>query len=259
MKEKLKIDIHVLFPFLVTLLLWVIFYFDVKEQLSLRDYGVLPRHVSGLPGIVAHFFIHANFGHLLSNTLSLLVLSLLLFISYREIAFPVFAWMIPLTGTVLWLIGRNGDAQKEMVHIGASGVIFALFGFLLVSGLIRRNKMLLSLTALVIFLYGYMVWGIFPIEAEVSWDGHLSGLLSGCALAFFYRRKGPQPDKYALLEEEEDEYDKLPEEEKYWLRDQNDGTEIKPAQHSNDQLFINYHYLPKEKKNGEENDQDKNI
>jgi membrane associated rhomboid family serine protease len=258
MRDKLKIDFHVLFPFLVTLLLWVIFYFDKTKALSLSQYGVWPRSVIGLPGIITHFFIHGDFHHILSNTISFLVLALFLFIGYRQIAFQVFTMMVPLTGIFLWIGGRDIEKGVSIVHIGASGVIFALFGFLLLSGLIRKNKMMMSLTALVIFLYGYMIWGIFPMEKHVSWDGHLSGLITGCILAYAYRKRGPQADKFALLEEEEDEYDKLPEEEKYWLKEnvnENGNETVQPQQ--NDQLFVNYQFVPKrEKENGDKKDPD---
>lgn len=253
MQNKLKIDLHILFPFLLTLVLWVIFYFDKTQRLNLAEWGVVPRTVEGIPGIIAHFFVHGNFNHILSNTLSLLVLSLLMFIGYREIAFRVFALMLPMTGLLLWLGGRNMEEGNGIVHIGASGVIFSLFGFLLLSGFIRRNKIVMSITALVIFLYGYMVWGIFPLEKQISWDGHLAGLISGFALALVYRKKGPAPDKYELLEreeEEEDEYDKLPEEEKYWLQGsaETEKTEEKNSTEKNDQLFINYDFRPRDKK-----------
>jgi membrane associated rhomboid family serine protease len=246
-KEKLKIDFHIIFPFVLTLILWAVFYFDVSKKLSLADYGVWPRSLKGIPGIISHFFVHGNFLHILSNTLSLLVLSLFLFTGYKEIAFKVFLWMIPLTGMLLWLIGRSHEEKTEIVHIGASGVIFSLFGFLLVSGLIRKNKMMMALSALVIFLYGYMVWGIFPLEKQVSWDGHLSGLIAGIFLAAVFRKQGPQPDKFELDTEEEDELDKLPAEEKYWLKDDQTLPQKEIPKESNDQIFIKYHYRDEKK------------
>ncbi len=252
MREKLKIDLHILFPFLLTLALWVIFYLDKKENLSLAQFGVWPRSVDGLPGIVTHFFIHGDFNHILSNTISLLVLSLFLFVGYRQIAFPVFALMVPLSGFFLWLFGRDYSNGANIVHIGASGVIFSLFGFLLLSGIIRKNKMMMAMTALVIFLYGYMIWGIFPLEKHVSWDGHLAGLFAGFILAILFRKKGPQPDKYVLLEaeQENDEYDNLPEEEKYWLHEEQRNENL--VKEKNDQVFINYQFVPKIEKEKDE-------
>jgi membrane associated rhomboid family serine protease len=258
MKEKFKIDFHVVFPFLMTLLLWVVFYFDINYQLHLSDQGVWPRSVKGLPGIVAHFFIHGDFTHILSNTISFLVLSLLLFVSYRQIAFKVFAVMVPLTGAGLWLIGRSTEHGHDICHIGASGVIFSLFGFLLLSGLIRKNKTTMALTALVIFLYGYMVWGIFPLEKRVSWEGHLAGLIVGLLLAVLFRKKGPQPDKF-LIHEEEEEEDNIPEEEKYWLKEFPQQEEKIIPKEKSDVIFINYNYLPKNKPDGEEENKDQDL
>jgi membrane associated rhomboid family serine protease len=259
MQNKLKIDFHLVFPFALTLLLWVVFYFDFSNKLSLHDYGVWPRSLKGIPGIITHFFIHGNFNHILSNTISFLVLSLLLFVSYREIAFKIFMWMVPLTGAGLWLIGRKSVMGVEICHIGASGIIFSLFGFLLLSGLIRKNKRMMALTALVIFLYGYMVWGIFPTTEHISWEGHLAGLIAGLSLAVLYRKKGPQPDLYKIQEEEEEE-ENIPDEEKYWLHTDSvaeEKTNLPPER--NDVIFINYNYLPKNPNDGKTEDKSKDL
>ena len=257
-KHKSGIDFYILFPFLLVLFLWIIFFLDTHFRLHLIDYGVKARSFNGLPGIVLHFFIHGNFNHILSNTLSFLVLSLLLFHSYRSIAFYVFFSSWISTGTFLWLFGRAVEHGNSVVHIGASGVIFGLFGFLLVSGLIRNNKRLMAITALVIFLYGYMIWGIFPLERQISWDGHLCGWMSGIFLAILFRKKGSKPDEFPLLSEElEDELDRLPEDEKYWLKDENYEEEkanftasANPLSPPPVQLF--YHYKKNNSDNGTE-------
>ena len=244
MKNRLKIDFHVLFPFLLTLVLWLLYYLQINKKINIAEFGVWPRTARGIPGIILHFFIHGNFGHILSNTLSLLVLTLLLFISYREIAFKVFMLMIPITGFLLWIIGRNEDHSQAICHIGASGVIFSLFGFLLTSGLIRKNKRLMALSALIIFLYGYMIWGIFPIEKEISWEGHASGLLTGIMLSFLFKNKGPAADKYSIQEEEEENDETIPFEEKYWLHNMVEKPEHTEKEKA-DVLNIIYDFVPK--------------
>ena len=235
MSNRSRTDVYLLFPFFVTLLMWVVFYLQTRFHLVLQDWGIMPRTLSGITGIITSFFIHGSFNHILSNTVSFFVLSLLLFTGYREVAFRVFFTLFLMTGTLLWIIGRNIENGISIYHIGASGVIFSLFGFLLVSGLIRKNKRMMALSALVIFLYGYLIWGIFPFEKQISWDGHLSGLISGCLTAFIYRAKGSQPDEYSFPEKDEEYLDSLPESEKYWLNAESDkdiGQAVQPSDYN---------------------------
>jgi hypothetical protein len=108
-------------------------------------------------------------------------------------------WVYLISGVWLWIGGRAN------FHIGASGLVYALFGFLFLSGFIRKHLKLMALSMLVIFLYGSLVWGIFPIDEKVSWEGHLFGLLAGMTVAFVYRKQGPQKPKYSwdFVDEEE--------------------------------------------------------
>ena len=128
-----------------------------------------------------------------------------------------------MSGTGVWLFGRSLHNGSGIVHVGSSTVIFALFGFLLLSGLLRKNRHAMALSGLVIFLYGYFVWGLFPIQPEVSWEGHISGLVSGCVLALLYRKKGPQANIYKLLDD--DDLDALPEEQKFWIQTNDENPE----------------------------------
>ena len=107
------------------------------------------------------------------------------------------SWLF--TGALLWLIGGSNGA----VHIGMSGVIYALAGFLFTSGVLRGYLPLQALSLFIIFLYGSMIWGVFPTQPRVSWQGHLSGLIVGVVLAFIYRKQGPQRPKYQYEIEKE--------------------------------------------------------
>ena len=91
-----------------------------------------------------------------------------------------------ITGLLTWLIGVNA------YHIGMSGVVYLLFSFIFFSGVIRKHYRLISVSLIVIFLYGSMFWYVFPIETGISWEGHLSGLFTGVCLSVYYRRFGPQ-------------------------------------------------------------------
>ncbi len=161
-------------------------------------YSLHPRNLSGLIGIITAPLLHANWEHLLGNTVPLIVLSFLLIYSYREISGKIFWISYFLNGVLLWFFARDA------FHLGASGVVYALASFLLVSGLIRKNPQLAMISFLVIFLYGSMVWGMLPFDPHVSWEAHLYGGLTGLILAIVYRKEGPQNRKY--FEDETDEH-----------------------------------------------------
>ena len=150
--------------------------------------GVYPMEQKGMFGIFAHPLIHSNFAHLFANTLPLFFLTWCLFYFYRGIA-P-------------YIIGKPGW------HIGASGVIYGLAFFLFFSGLLRKYAPLIAISLLVTFLYGGLVWQMFPYftPANTSWEGHLSGAIMGSLCAFAFIGYGPQkPEPFAEEEEEEEE------------------------------------------------------
>ena len=171
------------------------FVFDV----NLGQFGVYPRKLSGLLGVFTYPFIHSDWKHLTNNSSALLVLGTMLYYFYRPVASKTLLWVYLMSGVWLWIGGRPN------FHIGASGVVYALFGFLFVSGLLRKHLKLMALSMLVVFLYGSLVWGIFPVDHQISYEGHLFGLLAGIVVAIVYRKQGPQPPKYSwdLVEEEE--------------------------------------------------------
>jgi len=151
-----------------------------------------------LPGVIFSPFIHDDITHLFNNSLPLLILSIALFYFYSEVALRVFSWTYLLTGILVWFGGR------EAWHIGASGLVYGLASFLFFSGIIRRYFRLIALSLLVVFLYGEMVWGLFPgIYKNISWESHMLGFFSGIALAVWYRKEGPQRPVYEWMDEEE--------------------------------------------------------
>ena len=144
--------------------------------------GIVPRELDGLPGVLWAPFLHYGFGHLLANTLPLLVLGGLVAIKGTSRFLEVTIGVILLGGLGTWLFGRTG------VHLGASGVVFGYFGYLVAAALLERKlrSILLGLTALV--LYGGLVWGVIPTTERVSWEGHLAGLLAGVFVAWYVTR-----------------------------------------------------------------------
>ena len=191
MKPKLAAEVQGVLAFLAAI--WIAF--AVASVLpSLNDYGVKPRTLSGLAGIPAMPFLHANLQHAVSNTVPLFVLLMLLAGSKARL-WEIVAAIVLLGGALLWLFGRFAN------HIGASGLIFGLIGFLIVSGLLEKRLIPLAIGLVVGFLYGgTLLSGIVPkLGSHVSWDGHLCGAIAGGIVAYvldnFTARDEPIPDK----------------------------------------------------------------
>lgn len=191
----------IIYPFLLLLLMWLLYLLDHTLQLDLYLFGVKPRSIEGIKGILLMPLIHnnENVKHILSNSLPVFVLLCTLIYFYREIALRVFCYIWLGTGSLLWILAKN----EGVYHIGMSGVIYGLFGFLLISGFLKKYLPLQAISLFVAFAYGSIVWGILPIKVGVSWQGHLSGLIIGVTLAILYRKQGPKRPKYAYEIEEE--------------------------------------------------------
>ncbi|HNS16931.1 MAG TPA: rhomboid family intramembrane serine protease [Bacteroidales bacterium] len=201
--ERKKLLQSIFIPSLFVIFLWLIKAAELIFTLDLGFLGIFPLRPEGLPGIVLSPLIHGDVKHLAANTIPLLVLGTCIFYFYREIAGRILLLMYIIPGIWVWFGGR------EAYHIGASGLIYAMAAFLFFSGLIRKEGKLMALSLLVVFLYGSLVWGIFPNflpEKNISWEGHLMGMIAGLVLAVYYRRLGPQRKKYEWeLEDDDDE------------------------------------------------------
>ena len=194
-----KIFNAALFPLMLVCCFWIMELANITFPDYLYQLGVYPRTVEGLFGIITSPFIHKDFSHLFSNTMPFLILGSTLFYFYRGISFRIFALVWLCSGCLTWVLGRPSW------HIGASGICYALFGFLFASGFIRRSRELIAISLLTVFLYGGMVWGFVPefVAANVSYEAHGGGLISGVALALIYRKKGPQRKQFQWEEDSE--------------------------------------------------------
>ncbi len=195
-----KLLLCIIIPGIFVFFMWMVKIIEILFEIDLSDFGIYPLTLKGVPGILFSPFIHADFNHLFSNSLPLFLLGVALFYFYSEVALKVFILTFFLTGILVWVAGR--DAW----HIGASGLVYGLASFLFFSGIIRRYFRLIALSLLIVFLYGSMVWGLFPgVYKNVSWESHMLGFFSGVVLAIWFRKKGPQAPVYQWLEEEEGE------------------------------------------------------
>lgn len=201
-EDEKRILRSLVIPSLIILLMWAVRIIQTVGGYEFYFLGIYPLEWKGLPGIITTPFVHADFSHLIANTVPMLVLGAALFYFYRDIAFRILALIWIFTGIWVWI------GARESWHIGASGIVYGLAAFILVSGLIRRHSGLLALALIVVFLYGSLIWGIFPEffpEERISWEAHLFGLIAGMVLAFYYRKEGPQRRKFEWEDEEEEE------------------------------------------------------
>lgn len=198
--EKAKIFSSALFSISFVLLLWAVHFLQWALQIDLSNFGVFPRSVKGLSGILASPLIHSDFEHIFTNSISLLVLVFGLFYFYRDASFTVFAVIYLLSGAIVWFVGR------QSYHIGASGIVYGIAAYVFFAGLFRRDKRSMALSLVVVFLYGGMIWGVFPVAPEISFESHLSGALIGAGLAFIFRKYDP-PEKYDWEDDDTDSDD----------------------------------------------------
>jgi len=250
-EERAKILQSIIYPTLFVILIWLVKTTELLLDVRFSHFGIMPMKAEGLAGIITAPFIHGDLAHLYANTIPIWVLGSLLFYVYRSIAWKVFILTWVVTGLWVWFWGR------EAYHIGASGVLYGLASFLFFSGIFRRDGRLLAVTFLVAFLYGSMIWGLFPDlfpEKNISWESHLMGLIAGLVLAVFYRDEGgPVRKKYSWELEEEDEIEE-DDPDAYW----NKPLQKKPprVQHNkpeNEPLKINYIYKKTRREDGEDN------
>lgn len=227
-----KIKDALLISLLFISICWAVFLTDEYLGYDLKSYGLRPRTLEGLLGILTVHFLHGDWQHIIQNSLGILVLNSFLFYFYRQIAGKVFFWIFFLSPILLWLVGRPSN------HIGASILLYGEFAFLFFSGIVRRNPILMRVSMVVIFYYGSLVWYLFPIDAKVSWEGHACGFAVGLLLAIFYMKQGPQRKIYQYETEPE-----LPDDENaYWKIPSEKPPTTEQTQKEETTVSVKYHY-----------------
>lgn len=161
---------------------WIVSLVNLALGGVLNDLGIRPRRVDGLPGLLGAPFLHGGLIHLISNTLPLAVLGALVALRGAAVFWTVTVLVAMLGGLAVWLLGRTA------LHIGASGVVFGYFGYLVALGWFERKLASIGIAVLTLALYSGLIWGVLPLRATVSWEGHLFGLLAGVLAAYWHAR-----------------------------------------------------------------------
>jgi membrane associated rhomboid family serine protease len=171
-------------PFRLVFLMWAVFAVEILMGLPLNHFGIYPREIFGLIGIFVAPMLHGGLDHLLSNTIPLLFLGTVLFFFYSSIGGGVFFRSYFWTNVLVWIFGRSGSS-----HIGASGVVYGIAFFLIFFGVFRRDLTSIIISAVVVLMYGGVIYGVIPSDPRISWESHLGGALVGIYTAIDYSSK----------------------------------------------------------------------
>lgn len=206
-------------PLLSLLVIWAVYWFEIKFKMSLSDYGIYPRTLSGLRGVVLSPFLHGSLEHLYNNSIPLFLLIAALRYFYRRQALEVLGYGILLSGFLTWLIARPAH------HIGASGLIYVLVSFIFFKGLQTQYYRLVAVSMLITVLYGGMIWYVFPgVEEGISWEGHLSGFITGFIFSVLY--KTPDYKKQIIYPWQHPDFD--PQQDPFMKRFDENGNFVNP-------------------------------
>lgn len=165
------------------LIIWIIFALDALLPGTFTNWGVIPRHLVGLRGVLFHTLLHADLPHILANSMPLLILTFLLQVTYPRRAVEVLVSVTLLSGMLIWILARPAS------HLGASSLIYGLSTYLITAGFLSRNPLRVIIAGLVLVFYSGLWIGMLPGTPHVSWEGHLLGAFSGVLLAWLHRSR----------------------------------------------------------------------
>lgn len=169
--------------------MWLLLVIDWITPGPLVQWGITPRELDGIfPGFIAAPFLHVDAGHLTANMIPLAVMGTIAALRDWRAMWIALAVVLIVSDLGVWLI-----SPSDRTTVGASGVVFGLFGYLLGRGIFLRRIGDIAICVLIVLVYGSMVWGIFPTQEHISWQAHLFGFLGGLATAFaLARSNGPR-------------------------------------------------------------------
>ncbi|MGY6562631.1 MAG: rhomboid family intramembrane serine protease [Luteibaculaceae bacterium] len=169
-------------PLGLLIFIWLVFLFEFSMDTKLNFLGIWPQRFLSLPTFFSYWAIHGDIHHLLNNSLPLLFLGWGLFYFYPKVAFKVLIFITLFPALLIWLSARPG------YHIGASVIIYGLASYLFFAGVYAKNIRNAAFSLLIVFLYGGLIWGVLPVEAGISWEGHLYGGIAGLIMVWHYRK-----------------------------------------------------------------------
>lgn len=178
--------------------MWAVFLFDAVAGLDLARFGLRPRDGVGLLGLATTPLLHAHVAHIASNTVPLFIGGVAILFLYPNSALKALPVMYVGSAAVAWVFARPN------IHIGASGLVYAILAFVFVSGVLKRDLRSVGVSLMIWFLYGSMLWGILPVNSSSSWELHASGMIIGVILAFVFRHQDRPPVKRYDWEWEEE-------------------------------------------------------
>ncbi len=203
MNSKKQLPPFLFFPLLIIFSVIVFFLLENSVWPEINRYGIIPGKSKGLIGILLSPVKHKDFAHLYHNIIAFFITASLLFYYHRKYAWRILFTGMIITGSLTWIIGRPG------IHIGLSGINYMLFAFLIFSGFFSKNPGLTAISLILIFLYGGLIWLIFPLMNKISWEGHLSGFLTGIFFGFILApaiKKNYKNEEKSLIYQEDDEF-----------------------------------------------------
>ena len=233
----------IVWPLVIVIAIWIVFFLNLSLDFDLNYYGMRPQEWRGIYGIFTMPFLHGDFDHLFSNSVPLLLSMGFIFIYFNKEKVPILLLNVLLTGGILLAIGEQGSN-----HIGASGLVYAYIFFLVTHAILTWNKEMLGASFLLIFLYGSLIYGIFPeygriVGKNISWEGHLAGAISGVVFGFLYRKSGPQQEMF--FEEEEDDDDDDDDPDAYWKLPEQRTQETTVRYYYKEKDTLRYNSLPR--------------
>lgn len=167
-------------------LLWLLTAVDGSRATMVESYGIQPRDTDELVDVFPAAFLHFGWDHVAANTVPLVIFGFLAALRGLVRCIGVVLVIIVTSGLGVWLTAPEGTNTA-----GASGVVFGLFGYLLVRGFVERDALDITVGVTVALLYGSILWGVLPTSSGISWQGHLFGLIGGVFAAFWLRRTPP--------------------------------------------------------------------
>jgi membrane associated rhomboid family serine protease len=193
-RELLRLALRLSLGFVA--LLWLVQLMNWAMALDPAPFGLRPRELSGLAGIVTAPLVHSDFAHLVANSVPLAALGAVMLFLYPHSTLRVLPLVYLGPGLLVWTFGRDS------VHLGASGLVYGLVSYVFFAGLLRRDRRAIAASLLVVLTYGSLAWGVLPVDPRVSWETHLAAALIGALLALALRRLDVPPRKRYAWEDE---------------------------------------------------------